>query len=75
MLSIGTIIGHDIEVIGTGLELFFQDNDVLISETDDRSDFRTKLVEFLGDRHGNGTADTAADDADFLNSFGMGGNP
>ena len=37
MLAIRTVVRHDEESVGTSLELVFQDDDILVTETDDGS--------------------------------------
>ena len=46
-----------------GLELVLQDDDVLVAEADDDVDLSARLLERLGRRIGDGTANAAADNA------------
>ena len=43
-----------------GYNRFFQDDQLFIAEAYDRVNLRPKLMEFLGDRVGDGAAHTAA---------------
>ena len=69
LFAVGAVIGHQIQMIGTGPELVLQNDDILVPEADDHIDLRAGLLEGHGSGQGNGAANAAADHADPLFAF------
>ncbi len=73
LFTVGAVVGHEIQVIGAGPEFVLQNDDVLGAEADNHVYDGAGLLESLGSRQRNGTAHTAADHADPLLVFHIGG--
>lgn len=71
--AVGAVIGHDIELIGACPELVLKDEQILGAEADNAGDLAAHLMELLGDGECDSAAYAAADDADVLEAFEMGG--
>ena len=72
LFAVSAVVRHQLENAGDLAELILKDHKILALETDDRMDFRAAVVELLQNGVGDGTADTAADDADLLLALGLG---
>ena len=71
MAAVGTVVRHDIELVGRSAELVFKDEQVLRTEADDGSHLAAHLMQLLRDGQCDRAADAAAHDADLLQAFGM----
>ena len=71
--AVAAIVGHDPQLVAAGIELVLEDEQVLAAEADHAVDNAALLVEFTGDGQRNGAAHAAADDADLLQAFHLGG--
>ena len=73
LLAIGAVVGHQVEVVASGLELLLQDDDVLAAETGNNIHLHTGFMESLGGGVSDGAAHAAADDTDALLALDVGG--
>ena len=73
LFAVGAVVGHQVQVGGSGLELLLQDHDVLGPEADDHIHLCAGFLKSHGSRQGDGAAHTAANHADPLLALHIGG--
>ena len=73
LLTVGAVVGHQVQVIRAGTELVFQDDNVLVPEADDHVHNGAGLLEGTGSGQSDGAAHAAADNAHPLLALHVGG--
>ena len=73
VLAVGAVVRHEVQMVAAGLELVFQNDDILAAEADNDIDLGACLLERLSGRKSDRTADAAADHADALDALGVRG--
>ena len=72
LFAVGAVVGAHYELIGGGLELVLQDDDIGASEACYEGNVNTLFVHFLGNGVGDSAADAAADNTDLLQAVHLG---